>query len=101
MTLLMNIKLIFFFNCRIKGIHLNMVAVPTPGANIGLMLGSLWPSLLMPADKVHLVYPLSTRFIHIIQETGYFHLQATKPDTVHRPRKLFFLLIMFQSNFSI
>lgn len=77
MTLLMNIKLIFFFNCRIKGIHLNMVAVPTPGANIGLMLGSLWPSLLMPADKVHLVYPLSTRFIHIIQETGYFHLQAT------------------------
>ncbi len=59
-----------------------MLAVPTIGANIGLMLGSLWPSMLMPADKVHLVYPLGAKFIHIIQETGYLHLQATKPDTI-------------------
>lgn len=59
-----------------------MVAVSTIGSNVGLMLGSLWPSLLMPADKVHLTYPLSSRFLHIIQETGYFHIQATKPDTV-------------------
>lgn len=59
-----------------------MVASPTIGANLGLMLGSFWPTLLMPADKVHLVYPLGPKFIHILQETGYFHLQATKPDTI-------------------
>lgn len=59
-----------------------MVAVPTVSSNIGLMLGSLWPTLLMPADKVHLVYPLGAKFTHIIQETGYLHLQATKPDTI-------------------
>ncbi|XP_032783666.1 juvenile hormone epoxide hydrolase 1 [Daphnia magna] len=70
------------FPDRVKGLHLNMVAVSTIGSNVGLMLGSLWPSLLMPADKVHLTYPLSSRFLHIIQETGYFHIQATKPDTV-------------------
>ena len=37
---------------------------------------------MMPADKVHLTYPLSSRFMSIIQETGYLHLQATKPDTI-------------------
>ncbi|EFX69015.1 hypothetical protein DAPPUDRAFT_301203 [Daphnia pulex] len=70
------------FPHRVKGLHLNMVAVNTIGSNLGLMLSSLWPSLLMPADKVPLTYPLSSRFMHIVQETGYLHLQATKPDTV-------------------
>lgn len=59
-----------------------MLAVPTPVSNIGLALGSLWPSMLMPADKTHLVYPLGPKFIHLLQETGYMHLQSTKPDTI-------------------
>ena len=59
-----------------------MLATLNVGSQIGLGLGSLWPSLLMPADKTHLAYPLGSKFIHILQETGYLHLQATKPDTI-------------------
>jgi len=57
-----------------------MVASGT--ANLKLILGSLWPSMLMPSDKVHLVYPLLPKYAYILQETGYAHLQATKPDTI-------------------
>ena len=73
--------LIFYYH-RVIGLHVNMLASITPMGNIGLGLGSLWPSLLMPADKVHLVYPLGSKLIHVLQETGYLHLQATKPDTI-------------------
>ena len=38
--------------------------------------------MLLPADKVNLVYPLSQSLGFILRETGYMHLQATKPDTV-------------------
>lgn len=76
-----------------------MVAVNTIGSNLGLMLSSLWPSLLMPADKVPLTYPLSSRFMHIVQETGYLHLQATKPDTVGKlTAYLTFLFFKFLLN---
>ena len=67
---------------RVIGLHLNMITVPTGKATLGLMLGSFWPSLLVPADKTGLVFPLGQKFIHILQETGYLHLQATKPDTI-------------------
>jgi len=67
---------------RITGLHLNMVG-GTPGAgNLVLGLGSFWPSMLMPSDKAHLVYPLLPKYGFILQETGYLHIQATKPDTV-------------------
>lgn len=38
--------------------------------------------MLMPSDKTHLVYPLLSKYAFVLQETGYMHLQATKPDTV-------------------
>nr|WOK42675.1 juvenile hormone epoxide hydrolase 1 [Diaphanosoma celebensis] len=67
---------------RIKGLHLSMLGFSNLGSNIGLGLGSLWPTMLLPADKVDLVYPLKEKFGFVLRETGYMHLQATKPDTV-------------------
>ena len=56
--------------------------ITSVGANLGLILGSFWPSLMVPAKHVHLMYPLTSKLSYILQETGYLHLQATKPDTV-------------------
>jgi len=68
---------------RIRGLHLNMLGgVESGTANLMMMLGSFWPSMLMPSDKTHLVYPLLSKYAFVLQETGYMHLQATKPDTV-------------------
>ena len=67
---------------RVQALHLNMMGSMPALSNVGLLLGSLWPSLLLPADKVHLVYPLKEKFGILLRETGYMHLQATKPDTV-------------------
>ena len=64
------------------GLHVNMAVVNTPASNIGLFLGSLWPTLLVPADKVDAFFPLGPKFLHVLQESGYLHIQATKPDTV-------------------
>lgn len=62
----------------------------TPGAgNLVLGLGSFWPSMLMPSDKAHLVYPLLPKYGFILQETGYLHIQATKPDTVGKYRSYY------------
>jgi len=68
---------------RVAGLHINMFASASTGsANFMLMLGSFWPSMLMPKDKAHLVYPLLPKYAHVLQESGYLHIQSTKPDTV-------------------
>lgn len=59
-----------------------MLLSSTPASNLVMWLGSLWPTLLMPADKVDLTYPLMEKYAYLLQETGYLHIQATKPDTV-------------------
>lgn len=51
-------------------------------SNVKLLLGSLFPSLIMEERHINRVYPLKDLFSYIIRESGYFHIQATKPDTV-------------------
>ena len=36
----------------------------------------------MPPEDIHLMYPLSKHWAFKMEESGYFHIQATKPDTV-------------------
>lgn len=67
---------------NIKGFHCNMCFVNNPGSFLKLFLGSFWPSLLVNSKNVHRMYPLSKIFAKLIEETGYMHIQATKPDTV-------------------
>nr|QPN96961.1 juvenile hormone epoxide hydrolase [Macrobrachium rosenbergii] len=68
---------------NILGVHLNMVAVNTPGPNIKLILGAVLPAGIVVAEKDQdKLYPLGDKFSMIARETGYLHLQATKPDTV-------------------
>lgn len=68
---------------RVLGLHLNMVAV-----RLGLIgsikyaIGYLFPTLFMTPEEHARIYPLKNLALDLLQETGYLHIQATKPDTV-------------------
>ncbi|RZC34647.1 juvenile hormone epoxide hydrolase-like protein, partial [Asbolus verrucosus] len=67
---------------QVLGLHSNMCFIRTLSSNIKLFLYSFWPTLLLPREHADKVYPLSSKFANTILESGYLHLQATKPDTV-------------------
>ena len=46
------------------------------------IMGALFPSLLYSEFEYKHLVPASNLFMRLIREMGYFHLQATKPDTV-------------------
>lgn len=71
-----------FFPQNVYGIHVNMVFA---GMNKGstvfrLLIGSVFPSLVFSSPK-YASYSFKSDFLQLIKESGYFHLQATKPDT--------------------
>lgn len=68
---------------NVLGVHLNMVPLSTPGVTLKTVLGSVLPAGLVvsQADQAKL-YPLSNKLSLILRETGYMHIQATKPDTI-------------------
>jgi hypothetical protein len=51
-------------------------------ANLKRLLGSFWPTLIVDEAHVHKVYPLGQHYAYVLEESGYMHLQATKPDTL-------------------
>ncbi|KAK4299620.1 hypothetical protein Pmani_028121 [Petrolisthes manimaculis] len=69
---------------NILGVHVNMVSMMTTTQRLKIWLGSLLPTGLVfsEGDKPHHHYPLSDFFALLMQETGYLHIQATKPDTI-------------------
>ncbi|VEN50712.1 unnamed protein product [Callosobruchus maculatus] len=67
---------------RVIGVHSNMCFVNTPIANIKMFMASIYPSFFVKEEHINLTYPLSRIYSYLLLETGYMHLQATKPDTV-------------------
>lgn len=45
-------------------------------------IASLYPPLFIPDEFADFVFPTLEKFSNILEESGYFHLQATKPDTI-------------------
>jgi hypothetical protein len=66
----------------VTGLHLNMVAVNSPAANLKLFVSALLPQLFLDQKDEWKVVPLGEKFMFLLQESGYLHIQATKPDTV-------------------
>lgn len=63
--------------------HTNFAVIRTPMSLIKSLVASCCPRVfLSSADQIDLMFPLTEKFAFILQETGYFHLQATKPDTI-------------------
>ncbi|KAJ8985149.1 hypothetical protein NQ317_012801 [Molorchus minor] len=67
---------------KILGVHSNMCFINTPLSNLKVFLGSFYPPLVVPKEHEDKVYPMSQKFMFLLLESGYMHLQATKPDTV-------------------
>lgn len=67
---------------NVLGHHSNLCFLNTLSSNIKSFVGSLFPEWFAGKQNVHKIYPLSEHFFTLLEESGYFHIQATKPDTV-------------------
>lgn len=47
-----------------------------------VLLGIYFPSLFFTEKEIQKIYPLKKNFFGLLLESGYFHIQTTKPDTV-------------------
>ncbi|XP_022088742.1 epoxide hydrolase 1-like [Acanthaster planci] len=68
------------FPNHVRGIHVNMILVQPPVSQI--ILGSLFPSLVLENKGYARSLPSWESLKFWLMETGYLHIQATKPDTV-------------------
>lgn len=60
-----------------------MCVANSPLANVKTFIASIKPSLFIKNEKLaSWIYPFAPKFMYILQESGYMHLQATKPDTI-------------------
>ncbi|XP_038217880.1 juvenile hormone epoxide hydrolase-like [Zerene cesonia] len=71
-----------FFQKEVLGYHTNFATLATPWSSTLRLLGSIYPPLVVSTDLADRMYPLGERYSYSLQETGYMHIQATKPDTV-------------------
>ncbi|CAL4131538.1 unnamed protein product [Meganyctiphanes norvegica] len=68
---------------NILGVHLNMFQANTPGVNAKWFLGNFLPSgLFMDPKDEPKMYPMGKKLSFLAAESGYMHIQATKPDTI-------------------
>ncbi|XP_078063234.1 epoxide hydrolase 1-like [Mustelus asterias] len=70
---------------NVKGIHLNFFPVSRVGMNIipSLFIGKYLPSLVgFTQTDIERLYPFVNKNVYdLLKESGYMHIQGTKPDT--------------------
>ncbi|XP_053238840.1 epoxide hydrolase 1-like [Podarcis raffonei] len=66
----------------VKGLHLNMVFISNISL-VGLLLGAYVPWLVgLTREDARRLFPYFEKHVYeILRESGYLHIQATKPDT--------------------
>lgn len=67
---------------NLLGLHSNMCFISSGTSLIKYILGSFYPSAFAPPGFLERTYPMSKTLSKLLEESGYFHIQATKPDTV-------------------
>nr|XP_033795390.1 epoxide hydrolase 1-like isoform X2 [Geotrypetes seraphini] len=68
----------------VKGLHLNFILISKGGLKmlLSLMLGAYLPWLVgFTCEDARRVFPYFENIYGILRESGYLHIQATKPDT--------------------
>ncbi|XP_043286276.1 juvenile hormone epoxide hydrolase 2-like [Venturia canescens] len=70
------------FPQHVLGVHSNMCVVLSSNVLLKTALYAIAPSLAVAKEDESLMYPLKGKLMRHVEETGYFHIQATKPDTV-------------------
>lgn len=68
---------------NVIGYHTNFCGVMTPWSGIKMFIASFYPSFFIKDDKlIDWIFPFTPNFLFLLQESGYMHIQATKPDTI-------------------
>lgn len=67
---------------NVIGFHSNFHRITTPLAIFKTFIASYFPSFFVNPNYTSWMFPQGPQMIHLLQETGYFHIQSTKPDTV-------------------
>ncbi|XP_059056212.1 juvenile hormone epoxide hydrolase-like [Achroia grisella] len=71
------------FQDEVLGFHTNMpILLFHPIATVYTLLGSFWPRLVVEAELKNRMYPIGQHFQRQLEESGYLHIQGTKPDTI-------------------
>ncbi|XP_038051900.1 epoxide hydrolase 1-like [Patiria miniata] len=65
---------------HVRGVHMNMIPIPPPVSQ--MILGILFPSLVLEDEAYGRIIPTWASIKGYLRETGYLHIQATKPDTI-------------------
>lgn len=67
---------------NVIGYHSNMLLIRTPMSVLKECVASVWPSLFVYREHQSFFFPSAARWSNLLLETGYMHLQASKPDTI-------------------
>ncbi|XP_075165248.1 juvenile hormone epoxide hydrolase 2 [Haematobia irritans] len=67
---------------NVLGYHSNMCSNSGPVSIIKMIAANFVPSLFFEKQHSKFFKPLGELFSHIMEESGYMHIQATKPDTI-------------------
>lgn len=67
---------------NVIGYHSNMCVVPTALSVFKSVVANFYPSYFINEKYESFVFPVREKLEHLIEETGFAHLQATKPDTI-------------------
>ncbi|KAM6218001.1 epoxide hydrolase 1 isoform 2-T2 [Rhynchocyon petersi] len=69
---------------HVKGLHLNMAFVLKNQYFLTLLLGPRFQGLFGRTQRdIELLYPMKEKILNsVMRESGYMHIQSTKPDTV-------------------
>ncbi|XP_060654451.1 juvenile hormone epoxide hydrolase 1-like [Drosophila nasuta] len=67
---------------NVLGYHSNLCNNLSPKSQVKGLLAGILPSLFAPSGFEDFFFPRSKELKYLIEESGYFHLQATKPDTI-------------------
>lgn len=70
------------FPQNVIGYHSNMCGTMSPANSLKAIIASVYPSAFFPVEYTDFFYPMGEKFSYLIEESGYFHIQATKPDTI-------------------
>lgn len=62
--------------------HSNFCTNNTPLSIMKWIVAGLWPSMFIDKQHESFVFPVGEKLAQFIEFSGYFHIQATKPDTI-------------------
>lgn len=70
------------FPDHVLGVHSTMMYSKRRISILKTLLGTVYPGWVVSKEYEDRMYPLSEKIMILIRESGYFHIQSTKPDTI-------------------